>query len=80
MGLIYATMGEHQAAVERFQEATNLDQYLAVAYAFFFHCESVIDRCIIDIFSVGFPISYSEITIWHTKILTKLYCIFEEIK
>ena len=33
MGLIYATMGEHQAAVERFQEAINLDQYLAVAYA-----------------------------------------------
>lgn len=33
MGLIYATMGEHEAAVERFIEATNLDQYLAVAYA-----------------------------------------------
>lgn len=31
MGLIYATLGEHEAAVERFIEATNLDQYLAVA-------------------------------------------------
>lgn len=32
MGLIYATLGEHEAAVERFIEATSLDQYLAVAY------------------------------------------------
>ncbi|KAF9010469.1 NADPH oxidase regulator NoxR [Cyathus striatus] len=32
MGLIYATLGEHEAAVERFNEATALDQYLAVAY------------------------------------------------
>ncbi|KAJ8473222.1 hypothetical protein ONZ45_g16375 [Pleurotus djamor] len=32
MGLIYATLGEHDAAVERFMEATTLDQYLAVAY------------------------------------------------
>jgi len=32
MGLIYATLGEHEAAVERFREATELDQYLAVAY------------------------------------------------
>jgi len=32
MGLIYATIGEHEAAVERFIEATGLDQYLAVAY------------------------------------------------
>jgi len=32
MGLIYATIGEHEAAVERFVAATNLDQYLAVAY------------------------------------------------
>ncbi|TFK44440.1 NADPH oxidase regulator NoxR [Crucibulum laeve] len=32
MGLIYATLGEHEAAVERFLEATSLDQYLAVAY------------------------------------------------
>ena len=31
MGLIYATLGEHEAAIERFMEATNLDQYLAVA-------------------------------------------------
>jgi len=48
MGLIYATLGEHEAAVQRFTEATNLDQYLAVAYVvqflfvaqevyFFFH-------------------------------------------
>jgi hypothetical protein len=32
MGLIYATMGEHEAAVEQFNAATQLDQYLAVAY------------------------------------------------
>ncbi|KAF7362155.1 P-type phospholipid transporter [Mycena venus] len=32
MGLIYATLGEHEAAVERFIEATGLDSYLAVAY------------------------------------------------
>ncbi|KJA20777.1 hypothetical protein HYPSUDRAFT_42870 [Hypholoma sublateritium FD-334 SS-4] len=32
MGLIYATLGEHEAAVEKFIEATGLDQYLAVAY------------------------------------------------
>jgi neutrophil factor 2 len=31
MGLIYATLGEHEAAVEKFMEATSLDQYLAVA-------------------------------------------------
>ncbi|KAJ6497758.1 NADPH oxidase regulator NoxR [Mycena sanguinolenta] len=32
MGLIYATLGDHEAAVERFNEATGLDTYLAVAY------------------------------------------------
>ncbi|CAL1711160.1 unnamed protein product [Somion occarium] len=32
MGLIYATLGEHEAAVEQFIGATQLDQYLAVAY------------------------------------------------
>ncbi|KAG7449742.1 NADPH oxidase regulator NoxR [Guyanagaster necrorhizus] len=32
MGLIYATLGEHEAAVERFNEATSMDGYLAVAY------------------------------------------------
>lgn len=32
MGLIYATLGEHESAVEHFREATTLDQYLAVAY------------------------------------------------
>ncbi|KAF8918162.1 NADPH oxidase regulator NoxR [Mucidula mucida] len=32
MGLIYATLGEHEAAVEKFIEATSLDSYLAVAY------------------------------------------------
>lgn len=31
IGLIYATLGEHEAAVQRFIEATNFDQYLAVA-------------------------------------------------
>ncbi|EKM53513.1 uncharacterized protein PHACADRAFT_259928 [Phanerochaete carnosa HHB-10118-sp] len=32
MGLIYATIGEHEAAVEQFIAATQLDTYLAVAY------------------------------------------------
>jgi hypothetical protein len=32
MGLIYATLGEHELAVEQFKEATSLDKYLAVAY------------------------------------------------
>ncbi|KAI0301582.1 hypothetical protein B0F90DRAFT_1810094 [Multifurca ochricompacta] len=32
MGLIYATLGEHEAAVEQFLAATRLDNYLAVAY------------------------------------------------
>ena len=32
MGLIYATLGEHEIAVEQFNAATSLDQYLAVAY------------------------------------------------
>lgn len=31
IGLIHATLGEHEAAVEKFNEATQLDQYLAVA-------------------------------------------------
>jgi neutrophil factor 2 len=31
MGLIYATLGEHEAAVEQFIAATGLDNYLAVA-------------------------------------------------
>ncbi|KZP17793.1 hypothetical protein FIBSPDRAFT_746493, partial [Athelia psychrophila] len=32
IGLIHATLGEHEAAVEQFNAATQLDQYLAVAY------------------------------------------------
>lgn len=32
MGLIYATIGDHELAVEKFIEATGLDSYLAVAY------------------------------------------------
>jgi len=32
IGLIYATLGEHEAAVESFNGATGLDQFLAVAY------------------------------------------------
>jgi len=32
MGLIYATLGEHEAAVDQFVAATRLDNYLAVAY------------------------------------------------
>jgi hypothetical protein len=31
MGLIYATLGEHEAAVEQFMAATRLDNYLSVA-------------------------------------------------
>ena len=31
MGLILATAGEHERAVETFIQATNLDQYLAIA-------------------------------------------------
>ena len=37
MGLIYATLGEHEAAVEQFIAATALDQYLAVAYVLIHH-------------------------------------------
>ncbi|KIJ51209.1 hypothetical protein M422DRAFT_58816 [Sphaerobolus stellatus SS14] len=32
MGLIYATLGEHESAVEKFNAATSLDNFLAVAY------------------------------------------------
>ncbi|KAF8515374.1 NADPH oxidase regulator NoxR [Hysterangium stoloniferum] len=32
MGLIFATLGEHEAAIENFNAATSLDQFLAVAY------------------------------------------------
>jgi len=32
IGLIYATVGEHNAAVEHFKKAVTLDQYLAIAY------------------------------------------------
>ncbi|KAH9927387.1 NADPH oxidase regulator NoxR [Amylocystis lapponica] len=32
MGLIYATLGEHEAAVEQFTAAVQLDSFLAVAY------------------------------------------------
>jgi neutrophil factor 2 len=32
IGLIYATIGEHERAVEHFAQATGLDQYLAIAY------------------------------------------------
>jgi len=32
MGLIYATLGEHETAVQQFIAATGLDNYLAVAY------------------------------------------------
>ena len=31
MALIYATIGEHETAVEYFTAATNLDSYLAIA-------------------------------------------------
>ena len=31
ISIIYATIGEHEAAVEHFTAATELDQYLAVA-------------------------------------------------
>ena len=32
IGLIYATVGDHETAVKHFQLATEADQYLAVAY------------------------------------------------
>ncbi|KAG2129876.1 uncharacterized protein EDB93DRAFT_1181426 [Suillus bovinus] len=32
MGLIYATIGEHEAAVQQFMAATTLDPFLAIAY------------------------------------------------
>jgi tetratricopeptide (TPR) repeat protein len=32
MGLIHATLGEHEEAVEQFNAATSLDNFLAVAY------------------------------------------------
>lgn len=32
IGLIYATVGEHDAAIQSFREAVTLDKYLAVAY------------------------------------------------
>ncbi|EUC62514.1 NADPH oxidase regulator NoxR [Rhizoctonia solani AG-3 Rhs1AP] len=32
MGLIYATIGEHETAVQHFRDAVGLDRYLAVAY------------------------------------------------
>ncbi|KAG9309818.1 hypothetical protein JVU11DRAFT_10197 [Chiua virens] len=32
MGLIYATIGDHETAVEHFIAATNLDSYLAIAH------------------------------------------------
>ncbi|KAF7800094.1 hypothetical protein EIP86_011338 [Pleurotus ostreatoroseus] len=32
VGLIFATLGEHEEAVQQFQAATELDQFLAVAY------------------------------------------------
>jgi len=32
MGLIYATLGEHDEAVKHFREATKMDNYLAIAY------------------------------------------------
>ncbi|KAL6305002.1 hypothetical protein BKA93DRAFT_817214 [Sparassis latifolia] len=32
IGLIYATLGEHELAVEQFTAAVQLDQYLAIAY------------------------------------------------
>src|ERR1700730_14374635 len=33
IGLIYATLGEHERAVEHFAQATELDQFLAIAYS-----------------------------------------------
>ncbi|KAI6125538.1 hypothetical protein EV401DRAFT_1080486 [Pisolithus croceorrhizus] len=32
MGLIYATMGKHEVAIEQFNAATNLDKFLAIAH------------------------------------------------
>ncbi len=32
LGIILATLGDHEQAIERFYTATNLDQYFTVAY------------------------------------------------
>jgi tetratricopeptide (TPR) repeat protein len=32
MGLILATVGEHERAIEKFNQATDSDTYLAIAY------------------------------------------------
>jgi len=48
MGLIYATLGEHEAAVQRYIEATNHDQYLAVAY--------VVQFCVCGLRYLIFPL------------------------
>lgn len=45
MGLIYATLGEHEAAVEQFIAATGLDQYLAVAYVSLATLQKNTTRC-----------------------------------
>jgi len=42
MGLIYATIGEHEAAVQQFMAATTLDPYLAIAYVTSLHTFPVI--------------------------------------
>jgi hypothetical protein len=35
MGLIYATIGEHETAVQQFMAATALDPFLAIAYVIY---------------------------------------------
>lgn len=74
-------MGEHEAAVERFVEATNLDQYLAVAYALldFLKCNRT-RYCKLGIFSAACPIFSSHITKPPTETSTKLCYIFEETR
>ena len=74
-------MGEHEAAVERFMEATNLDQYLAVAYAllnFLKYNRTQYHK--LGIFSAACPIFSSHAMKRPTKTLTKLCYISEETK
>jgi hypothetical protein len=47
MGLIYATLGEHETAVKQFNAATELDHYLAVAYVAISFCVYRVDRLLV---------------------------------
>jgi tetratricopeptide (TPR) repeat protein len=76
MGLIYATLGEHEVAVERFIEATNLDQYLAVALVLSIIMSRRSTQILTpsDIFNVVSPISSLLAMNWRPKTLKKHFC------